>query len=262
MSSIADLKTRSGGRARWRGARYMLASAIFVACAALVPASRTAQETKRANVTAFLLVAVPDLPDPTFQQTVILMLPPTQMPLVAGIIVNKPTNIPLPKLFPRALALKHQVKAYFGGPVEITEPSLVMRASEPTGNVTLLFDNVYVSTDPDSITKLLKDEPQPDKNLRIFFGRTQWTLDQLHTEILAGLWYVVPAKADLVLSSDPGRVWRLLVERAQLHEVDVTRAQGSNARALFYCAEVSPMAAIVFNPANFPIRKASAICRE
>jgi putative AlgH/UPF0301 family transcriptional regulator len=70
--------------------------------------------------------------------------------------------------------------------------------------------------------------------LRIFFGRTQWTLDQLHTEILAGLWYVVPAKADLVLSSDPGRVWRLLVERAQLHEVDVTRAQGSNARALFY----------------------------
>ena len=95
MPSIADLKTRSGGRARWRGPRYMLASAIFVACAALVPASRTAQETKRANVTSFFLVAVPDLPDPTFQQTVILMLPPTQMPLVAGIIVNKPTNIPL-----------------------------------------------------------------------------------------------------------------------------------------------------------------------
>lgn len=160
--------------------------------------------------------------DPTFQQTVILMLPPTQMPLVAGIIVNKPTNIPLPKLFPRAPALKHQANAYFGGPVEITEPSLVMRASEPTRNVTRLLDNVYVSTDPDSITKLIKDEPQPDKNLRVFFGRAQWTLDQLHAEILAGAWYVVPAKADLVFSSDPGRVWRLLVERAQLHEVDAS----------------------------------------
>ena len=57
-------------------------------------------------------------------------------------------------------------------------------------------------------------------------------------------------------------VWRLLVERAQLHEVGVIRAQGSNVCALFYSAGVSPMAAIVFNPANFPIRKAPAICRE
>ena len=199
MSSIADLKTCSGGRARWRGPRYMLASAIFVVCAALVPASiRAAQETKGANLASFFLVALPDLPDPTFQQTVILMLPPTQMPLVAGIIVNKPTNIPLPKLFPRAQALKHQANAYFGGPVEITESSLVMRASEPTGNVTRLFDNVYVSTDPDSITKLLKDEPQPDKNLRVFFGRAQWTLDQLHAEILAGAWYVVDRASIIV----------------------------------------------------------------
>ena len=233
MSSVADLKTRSGDRARWRGSRYMLARAIFVVCAALVPAARAAQETKGANLTSFFLVAVPDLPDPTFEQTVILMLPSTQMPLVSGIIVNKPTDIPLPKLFPRAPALKHQANAYFGGPVEITEPSLVMRAAAPTGNVTRLLDNVYVNTDPDSITKLIKDEPQPDKHLRVFFGRAQWTPDQLHTEILAGAWYVVPATADLVFSSDPGRVWRLLVERAQLHEVDVTRAQKSNVCGAF-----------------------------
>jgi len=242
MSSIVDLKTRTDGRARWRGPHYMLAITIFVVCAALVPALRAAQETKGTDVTSFFLVAIPDLPDPMFQKTVILMLPPTQMPLVAGIIVNKPTTIALPKLLPRAPALKNQVNAYFGGPVEITEPSVVLRASEPTGNVTRLFDDVYVSTDPDSIAKLLRDEPQPAKDLRVFFGRAQWTLDQLHAEILAGAWYVVPAKADLVFSSDPGLVWHLLVERAHLHEVDLTRARGSNAFALFYSAGGSPTA--------------------
>ncbi len=231
MSLIANRKTRTGGRAWRRGSRYILAIAIIVGCAALVPASWAARETKGANLTSFFLVALPGLPDPMFQQTVILMLPPTQLPLVAGVVINKPTTIPLPKLFPHALALKNEVNAYFGGPVEITEPSLVLRASEPTANVTRLFDDVYVSTDPGSIAKLLKDEPQPAKNLRVFFGRAQWTLDQLHAEILAGAWYLVPAKADMVFSSDPGRVWSLLVERAQLHAV---RAQESNGGVLSY----------------------------
>src|SRR5271156_765966 len=135
MSSIAHLKTRSAGRARSRGPHYMLATVIFVVCAALVLALSTAQETKGANVTSFFLVATPDLPDPMFQQTVILMLPPTQTPLIAGIIVNKPTTIPLAKLFSRDLALKNQATAYFGGPVETTEPSLVLRASAPIGNL-------------------------------------------------------------------------------------------------------------------------------
>jgi hypothetical protein len=35
------------------------------------------------------------------------MLPPTQIPLVAGVIINKPTTIPLSKLFSRAPALKN-----------------------------------------------------------------------------------------------------------------------------------------------------------
>jgi putative transcriptional regulator len=161
-----------------------------------------------------------------FQQSVILMLPPTQIPLVGGVIINKPTTIPLPKFFSGAPALKNQPTVYLGGPVELTEPSLVLRASEPTGNVTRQFDDVYVSTDPGCIAKLVRD-PQPAEGLPLFFGRSEWTLGQLHAEILEGAWYVVPAEADLVLSPDPGRIWRVLLERAQLHEVDATRVQES-----------------------------------
>jgi putative AlgH/UPF0301 family transcriptional regulator len=149
----------------------MLVTTIFVVCAALVPALRASQETKGANVTSFFLVAISDLSDPMFQQTVILVLPQTQIPLVAGIIVNKPTTIPLAKLFSRDLALKKQANAYFGGPVEITRTLLGPARLEPTGNDTRLFDDVYVSTDPDSIAKLLRDEDQPAKSLRVFFGR-------------------------------------------------------------------------------------------
>lgn len=215
------------------------AAAIFVVCAALVAALMTAREAQSANVTPFFLVATPDLSDPLFQQSVILMLPPTQIPLVAGVIINKPSTVPVRKLFPDAPAVKNQPDtAYFGGPVDLTEPSLILRASRPSGKATRLFNEIYLSTDPRSIAEILKD-PRPAKDLRLFLGRAQWTRDQLRAEILRGSWYVVPAKAELVFSPDPGHLWRILVERAQLQEVEATRAQEPNVFVLF-CSPTIP----------------------
>ena len=54
--------------------------------------------------------------------------------------------------------------------------------------------------------------------MRIFLGRAQWLPEQLHYEIMEGAWYVMPADADQVFSSDPTHLWRKLVERGQLQE--------------------------------------------
>lgn len=146
------------------------------------------------------------------------MLPPAGGPLVAGIIVNKPTSITLERLFPHAPVLKNQGRtAYFGGPVDLNEPSLVLRISQAPMKATRLFDDVYLSTDTASIAGIL-GHPQPTRDVRLFFGRAQWTPDQLHSEILEGSWYIVPAKPDVIFSSDPASVWRMLVHRAQVHE--------------------------------------------
>jgi len=219
------------------GAKYVWrAAGIFVVCAALVLALMTAREAQSANVTPSFLVATPNLSGPLFQRSVILMLPPTQVPLVAGIIINKPTTIPVQQVFPNAPALKnHAETAYFGGPVDPTEPSLVLRASQPPEKTIRLLDDIYVSVDPGSAAELLKD-PRPAKDVRLFLGRAQWTPDQLHAEIAEGSWYVVPAKADMVFSPDPERIWRALVQRAELQEVDATDAPEPDTFALLRCA--------------------------
>jgi putative transcriptional regulator len=196
---------------------------ILAVCIALVAAVMTTPDAQGANVRPFFLVATRDLVDPLFRESVILILPPTQIPLVAGLIINKPTTIPVRKLFPEARALKNQAdNTYFGGPVDTTEPSLLIRTSQPFGKATPVFDDVRAITDPGSIADLLKD-PRPAQDIRLFIGRAQWMTDQLHAEVLRGSWYVVPAKAEPVFSPDPKSVWRTLVERAQLQEVDATR---------------------------------------
>jgi putative transcriptional regulator len=198
-----------------------LIAVILVACILCGGILMTMRAAQSADPAPSFLVATPDIPDPVFEESVILMLPSAQSPLVAGIIVNKPTTITLERLFPRAPVPKNQGTAYFGGPVDLNDPSLVQRASQAPVKATRLFDDVYLSTDAGSIAGML-GQAKPAKEARLFFGRAQWTPDQLHSEILGGAWYIVPARPDLIFSSDPGSVWRTLVRRAQVHEVGAT----------------------------------------
>jgi putative AlgH/UPF0301 family transcriptional regulator len=143
------------------------------------------------------------MPDPLFQQTVILMLPPSELPIVAGIVINKPTKMTLGQLFSHSPAIRNQAQSvYFGGPVDLTSPAILMRASRAPDATTRLFENVYMSDDAAPVRAFLERQ-ESDKDLRLFLGRAQWTVDQLHSEIISGAW-VVPRLA-LNSSSVPTR---------------------------------------------------------
>lgn len=168
--------------------------------------------------TSLFLVAKPDMPDPLFAQSVILMLPRSEdFPLVAGLMVNKPIRqMPLSQLFPQNAALKNRSDtAFFGGPVDIEAPAIVYRADRAIDKSTRLAGDVYVSLDPDLAAALAQD-PKRVHDFRLVLGRSQWTPDQLHSEMMEGSWYTVNAEASIVFSADPGGVWNTLAARARL----------------------------------------------
>lgn len=198
----------------------LLLATILVNWAALNAATLTAQELPDTTRTPFLLVASPDMPDPLFQQTVILMLPPSELPIVAGIVINKPTKMTLGQLFSHSPAIRNQAQSvYFGGPVDLTSPAILMRASRAPDATTRLFENVYMSDDAASVRAFLERQ-ESDKDLRLFLGRVQWTVDQLHSEIISGAWVVTAASPELVFSPDPGSIWQKLVQQAKLREIE------------------------------------------
>ena len=166
----------------------------------------------------YFLVAQPDLPDPMFHDSVVLMLPPTGTDLVVGLIVNKPTKVALSKLFPDNTALKaHPEMAYFGGPVDISTPLVLARTTNAPAGAVALFKDVYLNLEAHSVLDLLKRSPSA-QTMRLYLGRAQWTDDQLHNEMLENSWYKVPSDPQYVFSADPQIVWRTLVARAQAIE--------------------------------------------
>lgn len=165
------------------------------------------------------LVARPELDNPIFKESVVLMFPSSvgaEEGPVFGLIVNKPTRVALSEIFPNDKALKNRSEtAYFGGPVDPRAPGVVFRSSSKAAKqAALLFGDVYVSFDPDFIKELLK-KPGKTPDLRLFVGRSQWAPAQLHNEIVMGAWYSVRAETNLIFSASPQYLWRNLFERAE-----------------------------------------------
>jgi putative AlgH/UPF0301 family transcriptional regulator len=138
-----------------------------------------------------LIVASRGLPDPFFKKSVVLMLPFKEGPLLVGLIINKPSKVKVRDLFPNSPELqKLDTMAYFGGPVdaEVAVRSAIFRSKTPPSKATLVFGDVYVSFDPDTIIALAQN-PQQASTLRIFVGRAQWDPEQFEGEVALGAWH-------------------------------------------------------------------------
>jgi putative AlgH/UPF0301 family transcriptional regulator len=199
----------------------VVATVIVTALIAGLATSHNAHSTDL--TTPSFLVATRDLQDPLFVHSVILMVPSTEPPLLAGLIINTPAKKRVQDMFPQVRGLKGADETtYMGGPVEPDEVSAICRGSSAQSSATRVFDDVYVATGRDAIAAVLKDPRITE--LRVISGRAQWLHDQLMGEVMAGAWYVIPAKAELVFS-DPKDLWSTLVKGGDLQEAELGQAQ-------------------------------------
>ena len=189
----------------------------LAASAAMLAILATSQNAYCTDLTTpSFLVATRDLQDPAFQHSVILMVPSIEPPLLAGFIINTPVRQRVRDLFPQAHDLKSPNDAiYAGGPVEPEGVSAIFRAPSAQSSATRVFEDVYVANGRDAIAAILKDPRISD--FRVISGKAQWLHDQLMGEVMAGAWYVIPAKADLIFS-DPKDLWATLVKGGDLQE--------------------------------------------
>jgi putative transcriptional regulator len=200
---------------------YLRSRATFAFCLLLVlgrTSAGAAQEKPNKDASEdkpLFLVARPEIRDPIFKESVVLMLPAGKGPVV-GLIVNRPARVALSAIFPDDQALKDRSEtAYFGGPVDPRAPSVVFRSTNKAAKqATLLFGDVYLSFDRDFIKELLK-KPGKTPDLRLFVGRSLWAPAQLQNELASGAWHSVRAETNMIFSTSPQYLWHDLYERSE-----------------------------------------------
>jgi len=222
-----QFQSRKSFSVRWL-TRSGIAIAVISLLVLLIRAAMAVAESRSADAKSFFLVASRDMADPVFQKTVIVMLPQDEPPLVAGVIINRPTDVTLGKLLKQPVAPEQRnQRVYFGGPVDLTSPLLLIRTrSQPKPSVHLWSD-VYAIDDPDSIGDVLKDS-RPDSDKRLFLGRAQWAQEQLRGELLEGAWSVVPLRSDLIFERDSAKIWASLMQHEHVREIEDSSWRAGN----------------------------------
>jgi putative transcriptional regulator len=187
-----------------------LAWVLWAATASLLMLPAMAQDEPANSV---FLVANRRLIDPNFRQTVVLVTQHAGGSPV-GVIVNRPTNLPLAKVFPENPKLAEEGDVvFFGGPVLPRLLVYVFRyQAEPKDSLRVLND-VYMSFNSELLADLLK-RTRPTEGLRVFAGYSGWGPGQLQREIAQGDWYVVRADAETIFRWDPADVWTEMIKRA------------------------------------------------
>lgn len=161
-----------------------------------------------ADVGTFL-VAREGLPDPRFSKSVILIIQHDDAGS-AGLIVNRPSRLPLADLFggqPGYADLDGLLS--YGGPVAANSLLALARveaqAPDPSSQV---FDNLYVTGIVELTDWVARDGAT--MRYRVFSGYAGWAPGQLDTELARGDWRVLPADADSIFSGRLGELWTRL----------------------------------------------------
>lgn len=164
-----------------------------------------------------LLVATPLLGDPNFRRTVVLLVEHEAGEGTLGVVLNRPTEVPVTKVLAPWAELTTEPSVVFqGGPVAPDSAlclASVRGEEEPLGWRRLEGTPAVARlglVDLDAPPEVLAAEIS---SLRVFAGYAGWGVGQLESEVRQGAWYVLPAQPGDAFAFDPTQLWRDVLRR-------------------------------------------------
>jgi putative transcriptional regulator len=155
-----------------------------------------------------LLIAHPDLKDPNFSRTVVLLCQHSEKG-ATGVILNRELDINLEQAFSKESWLSQESRILFqGGPVALSQLFLLHNYPfseteyEDTSSVPVLEKVIYT----ENPICLENEFFQPDK-IKFFLGNSGWGPGQLETELLMGGWILGKGTLSLVFETPTEKIW-------------------------------------------------------
>lgn len=159
----------------------------------------------------FILVAKPEMADPRFQGSVVLVTRHGG-PGTIGVILNKPTGVHLNDAFSDLPELDVETGTiYFGGPVAPEVLAFLVETDTRPAPALSITEHIYLALDPDLLRTFI-DNPAQRSHLRVFSGHAGWAPGQLEDEIERGDWWLVPLQPRHLFFDAPDELWRQIVQ--------------------------------------------------
>ncbi len=161
------------------------------------------------SVAGQFLVASPEIGDPQFEQTVILMIGHDKKGAL-GIAINRPVDEhPIAELLrwigqPDEEA-QGSVLVYAGGPVQ-QQVGFIVHSDDYHDDQTLAVGPGVGMTSSPAILRAMGHQKGPHKAL-VAFGYSGWGPGQLESELARHAWVTAPLDLSILFDTAPDKVW-------------------------------------------------------
>ena len=164
------------------------------------------------SVAPALLLSMPQLEDPNFRRTVVLLCQHSAEG-AWGLVLNRPTGqlaAEVVQMDP-PLSRNSGLEIWIGGPVE-PQRGCILIGEEPSGEEGIqLADGLYLSGSPALLRRLLEEVPPP--HTKLLMGYAGWGPGQLEAELTQSAWLIGELELDLVFDTDAAVLWETAIRR-------------------------------------------------
>jgi putative transcriptional regulator len=158
-----------------------------------------------------LLLSMPQLNDPNFKHTVVLLCQHTDEG-AWGLVLNRPTG--------KSAAIAGEgetadsrggLEVWQGGPVELERGCLLLGDPPSEGESLQIAEGLFLSGSPVLLQQLLASPGTG--HVRLFMGYAGWGPGQLEHELQESAWLICDVARDLVFETEASAMWEAAIRR-------------------------------------------------
>jgi putative transcriptional regulator len=163
-----------------------------------------------------LLISMPQLTDPNFSRTVILLCRHSPDEGSFGLVLNRPlvTSGRVVVNLDPPVTTNRELQLWVGGPVEPQRSWMLVGDDLPVDDPATrsqVLEGLYLSTAPDLLRRALDPEPPP--RLRVMVGCSGWGPGQLEEELREFAWLLSDVDQTLIFETPAERMWEAAIRR-------------------------------------------------
>ena len=147
-----------------------------------------------------LLIASPQLRDPNFFRSVVLIVQHTREGAL-GVILNRRTNTTVKELWQAVneSTCESELPLHLGGPVE--GPLMAVHTDESQAEIDVV-PGAYFTAEPAKLEQFVAQPTDEQAQIRFFVGCAGWGEGQLERELKEDAWLIAPATLDLIFGNE------------------------------------------------------------
>lgn len=155
------------------------------------------------------------LADPHFAQSVVLLVQYDPRGVV-GLILNRPTKVPLSRVLDGLKGAKDRSDPlYLGGPVDAPDLFALFRSPAKVEGAENVFGDLYLISAKTVFEHIVSTQPDA-RVFHVYLGYAGWSVEQLQKELQLGAWFIFPADSGAIFNSDPDSLWPEMIRKTEL----------------------------------------------